>query len=147
MKLEKAQEKDFDEMIDLWQASVETTHEFLTIKDISKLRKLIRSEYFYIQELSIEVLKNDNKVIGFLGTEGNNIEMLFISPEFFGKGIGQLLLKHAIKNKNCTKVDVNEQNPRALRFYEKYGFKVKSRSPLDSQGNPFPILHMELVNA
>ncbi|ENH9207696.1 GNAT family N-acetyltransferase, partial [Vibrio vulnificus] len=43
-----------------------------------------------------------------------------------------------------TKVDVNEQNPQAVGFYEHMGFKVVSRSPLDDMGKPFPILHMTL---
>src|SRR5690606_15459477 len=34
--------------------------------------------------------------------------------------------------------------PQALGFYLRMGFKVKSRSPLDSLGKPFPILHVEL---
>ena len=42
------------------------------------------------------------------------------------------------------KVDVNEQNPQALGFYQHYGFEVIDRSPLDGSGKPYPILHMAL---
>ncbi|RKF18003.1 GNAT family N-acetyltransferase [Alginatibacterium sediminis] len=55
-----------------------------------------------------------------------------------------LLLKYAIENLFANKVDVNEQNPEAISFYIHLGFKVVNRSPLDGQGNPFPLLHMEL---
>ncbi|MEN0678671.1 GNAT family N-acetyltransferase, partial [Plesiomonas shigelloides] len=44
----------------------------------------------------------------------------------------------------ATKVEVNEQNPLAVGFYEHMGFKVISRSPVDDMGKPFPILHMTL---
>jgi hypothetical protein len=39
-------------------------------------------------------------------------------------------------------LDVNEQNPEATRFYEAMGFVVVDRSELDTQGQPFPLLHM-----
>ena len=71
--------------------------------------------------------------------------MLFISPEHRNKGIGSLLLKNAIKTQDAQKVDVNEQNPDAIGFYENLGFSVVGRSPLDGQGNPFPLLHLELT--
>lgn len=39
---------------------------------------------------------------------------------------------------------MNEQNPQASGFYRHYGFVITGRSPLDGQGNPFPLLHMKL---
>jgi putative acetyltransferase len=42
-----------------------------------------------------------------------------------------------------TKVNVNEQNPEALGFYQHLGYKIVGRSEFDGQGRPFPILHLE----
>ncbi|HGJ5875650.1 MAG TPA: hypothetical protein ACHBX0_03620 [Arsenophonus sp.] len=44
------------------------------------------------------------------------------------------------------KVDVNEQNKQAIGFYQRHGFRVYDRSELNGQSNPFPLLHMWLVN-
>ncbi|MEY8765703.1 MULTISPECIES: GNAT family N-acetyltransferase [Francisella] len=140
----KAIEADFDQMIEVWESSVRATHGFLAEEDIVKLRSLIRNEVFYINSIEIYVLKDLDKVIGFVGTSDVTIQMLFISPNYFGKTVGRILLKYALENKKCTKVEVNEQNPRALKFYQKHGFQIKARSELDHQGNPFPILFMEL---
>jgi putative acetyltransferase len=41
-------------------------------------------------------------------------------------------------------VDVNEQNPQATAFYQHYGFVQTGRSPLDGEGRPLPLLHMNL---
>lgn len=71
--------------------------------------------------------------------------MLFISPDSRNKGVGSLLLKNAIETQSAKKVDVNEQNPDAIGFYKHLGFSVIGRSPLDGQGNPFPLIHMELI--
>lgn len=49
-----------------------------------------------------------------------------------------------IEDMNVTHVDVNEQNPQAIGFYEHIGVKVTGRSPLDGQRKPFPLLHMTL---
>jgi len=80
--------------------------------------------------------------MGFIGVAQSNIEMLFVRPEFFSRGIGRCLVNFALENLGVSKVDVNEQNPKAVKFYEKMGFEQVGRSELDGQGNPFPLIHM-----
>ena len=96
--------------------------------------------------MDLRVAKNsNNKITGFIGVAECNVEMLFISPDSRNKGVGSLLLKNAIETQSANKVDVNEQNPDAIGFYKHLGFSVIGRSPLDGQGNPFPLIHMELI--
>jgi putative acetyltransferase len=54
-----------------------------------------------------------------------------------------MLVEHARLIKGPLTVDVNEQNPLALQFYERMGFKVVGRSELDGGGKPFPLLHLQ----
>lgn len=49
-----------------------------------------------------------------------------------------------IENYSVNKLAVNEQNPLARGFYEHMGFCVYKRTDYDEQGNPYPILYMEL---
>jgi putative acetyltransferase len=56
-------------------------------------------------------------------------------------------MEHAMRELRADEVDVNEQNPAAVGFYQHFGFKVVGRSPLDGTGKPFPILHMALERA
>ena len=72
--------------------------------------------------------------------------MLFVDPDEQGHGYGKQLIEFAIRQKQIHKVDVNEQNGQALRFYQNRGFEIISRDDLDSMGKPFPILHMQLKN-
>ena len=37
---------------------------------------------------------------------------------------------------------MNEQNPQALGFYERLGFRPYKRTELDEQGRPFPLLYL-----
>ena len=71
--------------------------------------------------------------------------MLFVDPACHGQGVGKRLMRHAIDTLGATQVDVNEQNPQAVGFYQHLGFVVTDRSRLDGDGRPFPILHMKLT--
>ena len=68
----------------------------------------------------------------------------FVDPAYFGKGVGSSLLSHAVSVLGADRVDVNEQNERALGFYERHGFVVTGRSQVDGTGRPYPLLHMTL---
>ncbi len=107
------------------------------------MKPLILEHYFDAVDLRV-VKNNSDNIIGFIGVSDGNVEMLFISPTFRNSGAGSLLLRNAIEHQFASKVDVNEQNPDAVGFYKHLGFKVIGRAPLDGQGNPFPLLHMEL---
>ena len=83
--------------------------------------------------------------VAFSGVCGDKLEMLFVHPSFFGRGIGRVLVRHAADVLGVRFVDVNEQNTGAAVFYRRMGFAEISRDETDSQGMPYPVLHMELV--
>ncbi len=133
----------YAEMLDVWENSVRATHDFITEQDIEFFKPIIIEQAF--PNVALRCVKSDGgSILGFVGIHDGKIEMLFILNEARGQGIGKILLQYAIEQLGATKVDVNEQNPQAVDFYQHMGFKVVSRSPLDDMGKPFPILHMTL---
>ena len=142
-EIDNIYKKEYKEVVELWEASVRATHDFLKEEDIEYFKPLILNTYLDAVELKC-FRNNDKKIIGFLGVAEQNLEMLFIHPDFRGKGIGKTLLDYSIENLKVTKVDVNEQNEQAVGFYKHYGFETTNRSELDSSGKPYPTLHMEL---
>ena len=134
---------EYNEVVDVWEASVRATHHFLKEEDIVYFKPLILNTYLVAVELRC-VRDEHHKIIGFLGVSGQNLEMLFMHPTYKGKKIGKTLLEYAINNLSVTKVDVNEQNEQAVGFYKHCGFETIGRSELDASGKPYPILHMEL---
>ena len=141
--IEKAGETDYDEITELWEASVRATHHFLPEEDIAFFKPLLRNEF--LQAVNLHLLrKDDGSIQGFIGTVEDRIEMLFVRPGAFGTGIGKRLLHYAITELQAKKVDVNEQNEGAVGFYLHAGFIIKGRSPLDGWGKPYPLLHLEL---
>jgi putative acetyltransferase len=135
-------EKDFDEITELWERSVRATHHFLREEDIKFFKPLVRSQYLGMVKLYC--IRDKDRIKGFLGLSDDKIEMLFIDPEYRGKGIGGQLLKFAIEQQAYSKVDVNEQNTEALAFYKRYGFEVVGRTDKDATGRDYPILNLAL---
>ncbi|VXA79035.1 MULTISPECIES: acetyltransferase [Aeromonas] len=144
MKIEQAKTRDHPTLISLWEASVRATHHFLPEAEIDVLKPLILEHYFAAVDLVCA--RDETGIAGFCGVHDGNIEMLFLAPEARGRGIGRLLVAHAISRQGATRVDVNEQNAQALGFYQRMGFVVTGRSPLDGQGKPYPLLHMVLAS-
>ena len=71
-------------------------------------------------------------------------ELLCLSPEVRGKGLGKQLLQYGIETYNIQELTVNEQNPQAVGFYEHMGFQTYKRTVYDEEGNPYPLLYMRL---
>lgn len=143
-KLDAPQKTEYSTLLDVWESSVRATHHFLEREDIEVFKKIIQEKDVFNQVNLTCARDINNNILGFMGVSKDSLEMLFIDSRSIGKGIGRILLLHAINDFNITKVDVNEQNEQALKFYEHFGFKITSRSELDGTGKPYPILHMQL---
>ena len=142
LKEELRSSKVIANLVGLWNDSVKATHKFLTEQNIKDLLPFVEIGLKQVKTLLLVV--DDDDFAGFIGIENQKIEMLFLSPKYFKKGIGKKLINIAISKYNAIYVDVNEQNPNAAGFYQHMGFRVFDRSELDDQGNSFPILHMKL---
>jgi putative acetyltransferase len=140
MTLREALPSDRDTVFDIWLRSVRATHTFLTEDDIQALAPLVPAELARL-ELWV-VCPEEGPPVGFMALSGAKVEALFIAPEWQRRGIGRRLLEHARGLKGPLTVDVNEQNPEAVRFYEACGFVVVGRSAVDEGGRPFPLLHL-----
>ncbi|KGQ57915.1 GNAT family N-acetyltransferase [Gallibacterium anatis] len=130
-----------EKLLDLWQASVEATHHFLSAEEIAAIRPYVPEAFKGVEHLFLA--EEDGEIIGFMGINGTKLEMLFIAPEQRDKGIGKTLLQHAVVKFGVNSLTVNEQNPQAVGFYQYMGFQTVERHELDEQGNPYPILIMK----
>lgn len=92
------------------------------------------------------VLEENKRLIGMSDIEGDKIDMLFIHPDFHRMGYGRALLTWMMHEKGLKYLDVNEQNDKAFKFYQKMGFKVIGRSETDPKGLPYPVLFLKFSN-
>ena len=132
-----------EQILTVWEDSVLATHDFLTRSDFEEIKELAASINF--NDFQVFCLTAENTIMGFIGVADNKIEMLFLDPKYFGQGFGLKLLNFAVNELNADKLDVNEQNTKALRFYQKFGFEIFERTDKDDQGRNYPLLRMKLV--
>ena len=128
-----------DKLLKVWRSSVEATHDFLSIEEINQIAIYIPDA---LKEITTLLVVEQEEPVAFMGIEENWIEMLFVAPQMMGNGLGTQLIHYAMEHYFVNRVTVNEQNPQALGFYEHMGFHVESRSQVDGQRNPYPILYM-----
>ena len=131
------------QLLDVWEKSVRATHLFLSGEEIEEIKKFVPTALTAVPHLIVET-DTEGTPVAFMGIDDRKLEMLFIVPEERGKGLGRKLLEHGIEKYSVKELVVNEQNPQARGFYEHMGFQVRERSELDEQGNPYPILFMEI---
>lgn len=143
MNIRRAKSHEMDVLIDIWMRSVRATHRFLSDSDIQTLLNLVRQGI--LADLDLWVWSTDaDEPVGFIGLGQSNVEALFIAPEWLRLGGGTALIEHARRHlKRPLRVDLNEQNHSAVKFYSALGFRVTGRSEVDDGGRPFPLLHME----
>lgn len=129
-----------DELTRVWEEAVRSSHHFLTEDDIRFYRQRMRS--MYLPAVDLYVIR-DTHIAAFMGLSDDMVEMLFVLPSEKGKGYGSALLRYALHERHIHKIDVNENNAEAYRFYLNRGYRVTGRDDTDADGRPSPIIHME----
>lgn len=130
------------QILGLWERSVLATHDFLSPEDFREIKELVGNIPF--DDFDLYCLLQINTVLGFVGVADRKIEMLFLDPDYFGRGLGRTLLDYAVQELQANRLDVNAQNEMALRFYLKYGFVEYERTEKDDQGRNYPLIRMKL---
>lgn len=144
IEIQERNESLVEALVEVWQASVKATHLFLSEDEIAMIRQYVPEAIRSVPHLLVAY--DSSRPIAFIGT-GEKIEMLFVSPEERGRGIGKELLMAALAEYPVDEVTVNEQNPQAIGFYEHMGFRTYMRTDTDEEGNPYPLLYMRRESA
>ncbi len=115
------------------------THNFLAERDIEFYKKIVPES---LGAVDLLVWSDGTHMVGFSGTQGTELVMLFLDPDFIGRGYGHAILTWLIQHAGINRIDVNAQNDHAKRFYLKHGFTVATTDQLDGFGKPYPIDHL-----
>lgn len=143
VELESRTPECLDRLLEVWERSVRATHTFLSGGEVETIKAYVPQA---LREVPRLIVGEDERgvPIGFLGADGQRLEMLFLLPQARGKGLGRALLQHGMDRYGLRELAVNEQNPQARGFYEYMGFRVYRRTETDEQGGPYPLLYMRL---
>jgi putative acetyltransferase len=130
--------------VEIWRGAVDATHDFLSPQDRLAIDEMVCG-FLPQAPLWLAVDANDYP-LAFMLIDNGHMEALFVDPACRGTGIGAALVRHGLALHPKMTTDVNEQNGQAVGFYEKMGFRRTGRSPLDGQGKPYPLIHLEYLN-
>nr|WP_314526047.1 GNAT family N-acetyltransferase [uncultured Brevundimonas sp.] len=115
---------DLPQIMDIWRSAVDATHAFLAQSDSEAIEAELIDVFPQVPLLP--AVDSSDTPLG---------------SDHHGKGIVKSLIRNAVTAHPKLTVDVNEQNPKAIAFYEHLGFERIGRSALDGQGCPYPLLH------
>lgn len=110
------------------------------------------NDLFYFGELNVvdmakeysegsEALKNsfvydDGVVRGIIRVNGDEIEKLFVEPQFQSKGIGEKLLRYAVDTLHASSLWALEYNKRGIAFYQRHGFVLTGEKIMEDDWIP-----------
>ena len=109
---------DFAERIDWWRARWRDT---------------------LVPSADIVIAEAGGTIAGFVTVDPRTgyLDQIVVAPESWGTGIGAALIDAAKTiSPNGLDLDVNVDNARAVRFYEKYGFTVTGSGANPNSGKP-----------
>lgn len=131
------------QLLEIWEDSVRATHHFLSDTEVNQIKEYVPQALAGVKHMIVAEDETGTPV-AFMGTQDHRLEMLFISSSERGKGIGKKLLQYGSEKYEIREVTVNEQNPKAVGFYEHMGFETYKRTDHDEERNPYPLLYMKL---
>lgn len=127
-----------------------------TIGDLARIAEIVIFNYrlnfypifknddYYFNELQVPTIMkqyessidnmwvyDDGAIKGIIQVENQEIKKLFVEPVLQGNCIGSMLLKYAIDYHNANILWALEKNTRAIRFYERHGFKITADKKLE----------------
>lgn len=140
IELRMSTNQDMPRVLDIWRRAVDATHDFLAPADRAAIDAEVST---FLPQVSLLLAVGASGVPqGFMFLHEGHLEALFIDPDNHGQGIGRALIERALVEHPNLTTDVNEQNPKALGFYERVGFERTGRSALDGQGRAYPLIHL-----
>lgn len=118
--IRKREEKDNDEIMNIWYETSSLAHPFLDAHFVETVKQEMRE--MYIPNTKTWVYQDNHVVIGFVSMIGNEIGGLFVLPKNHSQGIGTQLVNFVRELYGELEVEVFEKNTIGRAFYAKYGF-------------------------
>ena len=133
---------DIENLSSIWLDASLLAHPFIGKVRLIEQRKLIAEKY--LPDAETWVACQAGAPVGFISLIDTFIGGLFVAPSQQKRGVGRMLVAHALERKEKLSLEVYTQNRQAVRFYTALGFREVSRRPFDDQGLPFENAHLEI---
>lgn len=122
---------DLDRVMEIWLDSNIEAHDFITRDYWEKNTMTVREQ---LLQAEVYIFESYGDILGFVGLQDDYLAGIFVDKNFRSEGVGKELLDFVKTVHNSLTLSVYENNSRAVRFYEREGFVVKSKSLDDATG-------------
>ena len=132
MKIRKAKKSDLNQYVSLVGVSNKEYEKIIGKKIKFRNEEIIRdfNKYTRSKNKIILVSLNKRKIIGYLvaSIKTGHIDFLYVSNRFRKRGVAKRLIRvysRILQKKRVKRIrlEVNPRNKKAIKFYEKIGFK------------------------
>lgn len=121
MDIESRDENLVNEILGVYEKSIEHLNGVMPKESMEEIKNNTEKMIKNIENLII--VKNDEEnIIGFMGCENENLEMLYLHPDYKKQGIGKELINIAINNHNVNKAHIVKINTDGIDFCRHMGF-------------------------
>lgn len=121
--IRKSKKSDTDRIADIWLDTNIRAHDFIPAdywkSNFVSVKEMLSEAEIYVYEDEIQ-----NKILGFIGLDGDHIAGIFVSHVSQSKGIGSSLLNFVKNTRERLTLNVYKKNSQASEFYLKENFKI-----------------------
>jgi putative acetyltransferase len=138
MRLRRYQARDEDAAVALWQRTWQAAYpEIDFAARLGWWRQRWRDEL--VPSAEVVIAEQADAIAGFVTVDRATLylDQIVVAPECWASGVGAALIAEAKRlSPSGLDLDVNTDNARAIRFYEKHGFAVTGAGINPMSGKP-----------
>lgn len=121
------EKSDVDRTAEIWLDTNIRAHSFIPAEywqeNFKPVREILLQAKVYVYED-----ENQQEILGFIGLDGTYIAGIFVCHTAQSRGIGKRLLDFAKEKKNQLYLNVYQKNTKAVRFYQREGFRIQQET-------------------
>lgn len=126
-KLDINNETELKRVMTIWQEANIKAHDFIPKEYWISNYDIVKNEY--IPNSDTYLYLKDDEIKGFISIVSEEyIGGLFVDINSQGNGIGKDLINYVKSKYSMLRLGVYKKNKRAVNFYDKMGFKIKSEN-------------------
>ncbi|MDO5303892.1 MAG: N-acetyltransferase [Clostridia bacterium] len=129
--IRKLQKVDINNVADIWLDTNIKAHYFIPAQYWKSNLELVKE---LLLQATVYVYEDNQKILGFIGINGEYIEGIFVSEAMQSQGIGKILLNYVKETRSKLLLNVYQKNAPAISFYQREGFKIQNSGVDEATG-------------
>ncbi|PZD95823.1 N-acetyltransferase [Paenibacillus sambharensis] len=122
MQIRKADETDYEELVQIWLEGSIDAHHFVDPEYWRSMSEEMRTKY--LPMASTYIIEQDGAAAGFVSMVDDYLAALFVAAEYRNQGYGRELIHHVKQLYDRIELKVYRRNDTALNFYKRSGFII-----------------------